>query len=69
MPRITGPEMGSRLLAMNPDLRIVYMSGLVDEDTLAKWADVRDLLFLSKPFSPKDFLSLVSDTLARSHAA
>ena len=62
MPGMSGPQLSERLLAINPGLRVVFMSGMLDDETRAKWA-AEDPLFLSKPFLPGDLLGVVRGIL------
>jgi two-component system cell cycle sensor histidine kinase/response regulator CckA len=63
MPVIGGRVLAERLLALNPRLKVLFMSGYSDD------ADVRDghlgseMHFLQKPFTPGDLATKVSDLL------
>ena len=45
MPRISGPDLAGRVAGRRPALRVLYMSGFVDEERL-------DGPFVQKPFTP-----------------
>jgi len=62
MPRIGGPELADRLLAANPGLRVVFMSGYSEEIVSSRLA-TQDRVLLEKPFSLPDLLARVSATL------
>jgi len=62
MPRIGGPELADRLLAANPGLRVVFMSGYSEEIVSSRLA-TPDRVLLEKPFSLPDLLARVSATL------
>jgi signal transduction histidine kinase len=52
MPGLSGPNLAARLLQLNPQLRVLYMSGYTDDATSVQgqfWAGVP---LLQKPFSP-----------------
>jgi FixJ family two-component response regulator len=49
MPGIRGPELANRLRGMRPMLRVVYMSGYRDTETLAD-VERGEAVFLAKPF-------------------
>ena len=52
MPGLSGPNLAARLLQLNPELRIVYMSGYTDDAGAVQgnfWAGVP---LLQKPFTP-----------------
>ncbi|HVS74816.1 MAG TPA: ATP-binding protein, partial [Candidatus Acidoferrales bacterium] len=62
MPKMSGPELVKRLRPLLPDLKIVYMSGYIEQNE-----DCRRLLeesfYLQKPFSRDMLLRLVSQAL------
>jgi two-component system, cell cycle sensor histidine kinase and response regulator CckA len=62
MPQMTGLELGERLNALDPQLRILYISGYRDSPIGAS-GDDRDRSFLHKPFTPDALLSRVRDLL------
>lgn len=62
MPEIGGLELADRLLAADPDLRVVFMSGYSEEIVSSRWA-TQERVFLEKPFSLPDLLALVRATL------
>jgi signal transduction histidine kinase len=52
MPGLSGPNLAARLLQLNPDLRVLYMSGFTEDATAVHgdfWAGVP---LLQKPFTP-----------------
>ena len=58
MPRMRGTELAKRLLARNPRLKVVYMSGYVDNDDAAA-AFLAGSRFVQKPFSSQALLNHV----------
>ncbi len=62
MPEIGGPELADRLLASNPGLRVVFMSGY-SEEMISSRLVTQDRVLLEKPFSLPDLLAQVSATL------
>lgn len=64
MPKIGGPELAEKLLAMNPDLRVVFMTGYAEEVASAKMQP-DDRILLEKPFSLPEFLDVVGSSLRR----
>ena len=63
MPQMTGLELAQRLIALRPNLRVIYMSGHVeraagDEDSLAS-----NGVFLQKPFSPAALAQTIREVL------
>jgi signal transduction histidine kinase len=63
MPDMRAPELVSRLRAIKPDLRVLYMSGYPE----AGWGPTTDLSsltpFVAKPFSPRSLLASVRASL------
>jgi PAS domain S-box-containing protein len=65
MPKMNGPDLAARLLAVRPGLRVLFMSGFPG-DTLEKHdIAVSDRTFIQKPFTPAALLSRVAEVLAR----
>jgi CheY-like chemotaxis protein len=62
MPRVSGTELARRLLALRPDLKILFMStgALSDEDMAAAAPAAR---FMPKPFSPHELRKAVREML------
>jgi signal transduction histidine kinase/ActR/RegA family two-component response regulator len=67
MPNMRGPELGSRLKTLIPQVKIVYMTGYL-EQTEAGSGFLDDAVFLQKPFSRDTILSQVAKALILSHA-
>jgi two-component system cell cycle sensor histidine kinase/response regulator CckA len=51
MPGMRGPEVASRLLALRPETRVVFMSGYAEELVLNHAAVQGSAVFLQKPFT------------------
>jgi signal transduction histidine kinase/ActR/RegA family two-component response regulator len=60
MPRLRGPELAKRLRAMQPDLKVMYMSGYTEEFGVSL---LEGASFLQKPFSRDALLRQIHDTL------
>lgn len=56
MPGVGGPELLSRLYAMNPALRVLYISGYTDQSISDKAGFNRGHPFLQKPFTGAELL-------------
>ncbi|MBI2073788.1 MAG: diguanylate cyclase [Gemmatimonadetes bacterium] len=65
MPRMSGLTLADRLQQRAPGLRVVYLSGYVQEDVA--WAGLPGAVvgFVPKPVELKDFLTTVRDVLDR----
>jgi|SRR5579884_311142 len=61
MPGISGPNLARRLKQNRPDLRLLFISGLVSEQN---FQGVLGGAYLRKPFLPRVFLEKVRDLLA-----
>jgi two-component system, cell cycle sensor histidine kinase and response regulator CckA len=68
MPNIDGLELTRRLLMRVPNLKVIHISGHLTD--LSWWpTDMREHLFLAKPFANSDLVAAVTDALADSKAA
>jgi len=50
MPHMSGTEVAQILTTVRPNLKVVYMSGHVDDTFSAKYAAQPDIVFIAKPF-------------------
>jgi len=68
MPNMSGPELVKKLKRLLPDLKIVYMSGYIEQNE-----DCKELLekefYLQKPFSRPMLLRQVSEALTNGRSA
>ena len=62
-PHVHGHELAIRALRMRKDLRIILMSGNIDNDLAGYGIRGGDLPFLPKPFDHQFLLALVQQTL------
>jgi YesN/AraC family two-component response regulator len=63
MPMVNGRELGERLAAERPGLRLLYMSGYTDEDIVRRGLLRPGVPFLQKPFMPVDLSRKVREVL------
>jgi len=52
MPGLSGPNLAARLLQLNPQLRVLYMSGYTDDASAVQGSFWAGVPLLQKPFSP-----------------
>jgi two-component system cell cycle sensor histidine kinase/response regulator CckA len=64
MPKMTGAELGRRLVRIRPDLPIVFMSGYCD-DPIVRNFERTPPIFLPKPFTTDALLEKVRQALDR----
>ncbi len=63
MPKKEGPELALELLADNPNLQIVYMSGFISRDQALREIIGRTGVFIQKPFDPDDLVRVVDELI------
>jgi len=64
MPSMNGVELADRLRALNPEVRILLMSGFVPDEI----AVPENVQLLPKPFQPSRLLEAISQSLATAPA-
>jgi DNA-binding NtrC family response regulator len=62
-PNVHGHELAIRALRMRKDLRVILMSGNIDEDLAGYGLRRGNLPFLPKPFEHQALVALVRQTL------
>jgi two-component system, cell cycle sensor histidine kinase and response regulator CckA len=60
MPVLDGPETAIALHSRKPDVPILVMSGIADEDALRRFGHVRIAGFVPKPFAPDQLAQAVA---------
>jgi CheY-like chemotaxis protein len=65
MPILNGRELGERLAAERPRLRVLFMSGYTDDDVVRRGLLEPGAPFLQKPFTPGDLARKVREVLDR----
>jgi DNA-binding NtrC family response regulator len=64
MPDMQGPDLAEEMLALRPELKVLFMSGYADSDVVRIKVLDRNLGFLRKPFAPDGLLETVEIILA-----
>ncbi len=62
-PNVHGHDLAVRALRMRKDLRVILMSGNIDQELAGYGIRRGDLPFLPKPFEPQALVALVRQTL------
>ena len=63
MPGLSGPNLAARLVRMNPNLRVLYMSGYTDDATSVHGNFWGGVPLLQKPFTPAQLAASVRTAL------
>jgi CheY-like chemotaxis protein len=66
MPVMQGPELAQRLIALQPDLSVLLMSGYVKCSPSMFRLDDRNVAFLPKPFAASHLVAKVQELVRRS---
>ncbi|MEK9133353.1 MAG: ATP-binding protein, partial [Pseudomonadota bacterium] len=63
MPFVSGREMAASLVALNPDVKVLFMSGYTDDTIVRHGVVEMGVPFLQKPFTPTGLLRKVREVL------
>jgi signal transduction histidine kinase len=63
MPHMKGPELANRLVRLDPNLKVIYMSGYNEEAILGRRFGEAGSVLIHKPFSPQILAGKVRDVL------
>jgi two-component system cell cycle sensor histidine kinase/response regulator CckA len=63
MPDLTGPVVAQRLLARQPDLQVLFISGNHDADMVQRFVTQKGFALLPKPFTGESLLRAVEGAL------
>jgi two-component system cell cycle sensor histidine kinase/response regulator CckA len=64
MPEMDGPTLLRELRNRNPSLKIIFVSGYAEDAFQKHLPEQGQFAFLSKPFTLKQLVEVVKDTLA-----
>ncbi|HXT24671.1 MAG TPA: ATP-binding protein [Candidatus Eisenbacteria bacterium] len=63
MPGLSGTELASRLSSKNPRMKVLFMSGYIDDALVRAGIEDKDVAFLQKPFAPITLVRKVREVL------
>jgi PAS domain S-box-containing protein len=63
MPGLSGTELASRLTRKNPRMKVLFMSGYIDDAIVRAGIEEKDVAFLQKPFAPIALVRKVREVL------
>ena len=63
MPGLGGRELAERLLARDPGLKVLYLSGYTEDEVVRHGVSSAEVHFLPKPFSPAALAEKVRQVL------
>lgn len=64
MPEMDGPTLARELRSRNPELKIIFVSGYAEDAFQKHLPEHGQFAFLPKPFSLKELVAVVKETLA-----
>jgi two-component system cell cycle sensor histidine kinase/response regulator CckA len=63
MPEMDGTKLASRLVEVNPELPVLFMSGFVTESEISDTSAIAQFAFIRKPFRPSTLVQAVQKML------
>jgi len=63
MPAVQGPELADRMLALRPEIKVLYMSGYADSEVVRFKVLDPSVSFLPKPFTTDGLIETVERAL------
>jgi hypothetical protein len=63
MPGLSGKELSSRLMAIRPEMIVLYMSGYTDAVVMKQGVEEGSVNFIPKPFTPSSLSQKVREVL------
>jgi DNA-binding NtrC family response regulator len=66
MPGLSGLDLAKRLALLQPDMRVLFVSGYADQETASRVLDDPSAEYLQKPFAPAELARKVAEMISRS---
>ena len=63
MPGMSGRELASRTATLRPEMRVLYVSGYMEEVMAQHGVRGPEIAFLGKPFAPEELTRKVREVL------
>ena len=63
MPGMSGAELCRRVTSQNPRMKVLFMSGYIDDSVIRQGIQEKEVAFLQKPFSPLSLAKKVREVL------
>jgi len=63
MPNMSGAELSAKLMSLHPQLKVLFMSGYIDDSVVRQGIREKEVAFLQKPFSPLSLAKKVREVL------
>ncbi|MDZ7860581.1 MAG: PAS domain S-box protein [Candidatus Krumholzibacteriota bacterium] len=63
MPEMDGKELAGKILSLNPDIKVLFMSGYTDDAIAPRGVPKSNIVFLRKPFTPDQLAGKVREVL------
>jgi DNA-binding NtrC family response regulator len=65
MPQMSGPDVASKVAALRPGIRVLFMSGYTDDAVVHHGVLTQEMPFIQKPFSPNALRKKIREVLGR----
>jgi CheY-like chemotaxis protein len=63
MPKMSGPQLAEHLSRMRPDMKVLFISGYVENEATRRAVSAGRAAFLAKPFTPNEFMRKVREVM------
>jgi PAS domain S-box-containing protein len=63
MPQMSGPAVAEKVMALRPDIKVLYMSGYTDDAIVHHGVLSQEIPFIQKPFSPAALRKKIREVL------